>query len=162
MRRAGATLAIAEELEASLEAMAQLLVRLDIPGNVAEHLVTEARQSLAAPSQRPIEAPAVPSRPVAAALGEAPVSSYQLAPGDWAVGRTLAGLDLRAATGRPSSRSGAAPRPWPRRPWTGTSPPAMSSYPCGTCRNPSRAGAAGGRGWKSVSHRRRKCVRSPT
>ena len=99
MRRAGATLAIAEELEASLEAMAQLLARLDVPGNVAERLVTEARQSLAAPSQRPVQAPAAPSRPVAAALGEAPVSSYEVGPADWAVGRTLAEVDLRASTG---------------------------------------------------------------
>ena len=34
LRAAGATVAVAEELEASLEVLAQLLARLDIPGNV--------------------------------------------------------------------------------------------------------------------------------
>lgn len=99
MARAGATLTVVEELEASLEVMAQLLARLDVPGNVAEELVREARTSMASSSPRPVSAPAVRSAPVSAAVGEAPVSSYQVQAVDWAVGQTLGHLNLRAASG---------------------------------------------------------------
>ena len=61
MLRAGATLAVAEELEASLEVAAQLLVRLDVPGNVAEALVGEARTTMSAVSARSLTVP--PRRP---------------------------------------------------------------------------------------------------
>jgi CPA2 family monovalent cation:H+ antiporter-2 len=99
MRQAGATLAVAEELEASLEVMAQLLVRLDLPGNVTERLVDEARQSVAAISSRPNQAPAAPVEQVSRALGQMPVTSYQVLAADWAVDRTLADIGLRQATG---------------------------------------------------------------
>lgn len=99
MARAGATLAVAEELEASLEVMAQLLVRLDVPGNVAETLVADARTSMASSSPRTVAAPAVRSGPVSAAVGDAPVSSYQLQASDWAVGQTLGLVNLRAESG---------------------------------------------------------------
>ncbi|MDH4066071.1 MAG: cation:proton antiporter, partial [Acidobacteriota bacterium] len=64
MTRAGATLAVAEELEASLEVMAQLLVRLDVPGNLAEELVAGARASLDSSSPRVVVAPPARSEPV--------------------------------------------------------------------------------------------------
>jgi CPA2 family monovalent cation:H+ antiporter-2 len=99
MLRAGATLAVAEELEASLEVMAQLLARLDVPGNVAEDLVGAARGSMASSSPRIVAAPPVRSAPVSAAVGEAPVSSYQVRASDWAVGQTLGHVNLRAASG---------------------------------------------------------------
>lgn len=99
MIRAGATRAVAEELEASLEVMAQLLVRLDVPGNVTEQLVGDARRLMATSSARAVAAPPAPSDQVAGLLGATPVSSYQLTTGDWAVGRTLAAVNLRAETG---------------------------------------------------------------
>ncbi len=99
MVRAGATRAVAEELEASLEVMAELLVRLDVPGNVAEQLVGDARRSMASSTARPVSVPAAPTDQVAGLLGATPVSSYQLTAGDWAVGRSLAAVNLRAETG---------------------------------------------------------------
>jgi len=98
MARAGATIVVAEELEASLEVAAQLLARLDVPGNVAEDLIEDARLALSAPSSRQVAAPAVPSVQVSSALGDTPVGSHALAPGDWAVGLGLSAVDLRART----------------------------------------------------------------
>ncbi|MGH9174122.1 MAG: cation:proton antiporter, partial [Vicinamibacterales bacterium] len=49
---AGVTLAVAEELEASLEVLSQLLARLHIPGNVVETLVDNYRRVLGAPTGR--------------------------------------------------------------------------------------------------------------
>jgi len=99
MIRAGATRAVAEELEASLEVMAQLLVRLDVPGNVTEELVADARRSMATSTARPVSAPPTSSDQVAGLLGATPVSSYQLTAADWAVGRSLPTVNLRAETG---------------------------------------------------------------
>jgi CPA2 family monovalent cation:H+ antiporter-2 len=99
MMRAGATLAVAEELEASLEVAAQLLVRLDVPGNVAEGLVAEARTTMSAISARSLTVPPSPSTLVSDAFGETPVSSHQLSASDWAVSRTLSAVNLRQATG---------------------------------------------------------------
>jgi CPA2 family monovalent cation:H+ antiporter-2 len=119
MARAGATLVVAEELEASLEVAAQLLARLDVPGNVAEALVVDARAALSAPSSRQVAAPAVPSVQVSSALGETPVGSHSLAPGDWAVGRDLSVVDLRARTGATilAVRRGGATLAPPPVPW---------------------------------------------
>ncbi len=99
MQRAGATLVVAEELEASLEVAGQLLARLDVPGNVAEDLIQQSRRVVSAPSARTVVAPAVPSVHVSSALGDTPVVSHELGPADWAVGRHLADVDLRARTG---------------------------------------------------------------
>ena len=60
LARAGATLAVAEELEASLEVLSQLLMRLHIPGNVVETLVENYRRVLGASTGRAARAPAVP------------------------------------------------------------------------------------------------------
>ena len=61
--RMGTTVAVAEELEASLEVLAQLLARLDVPGNAIEVLVDGFRRDstairrVRAPTS-PLEAPA--------------------------------------------------------------------------------------------------------
>jgi CPA2 family monovalent cation:H+ antiporter-2 len=100
MMSAGATLAVAEELEASLEVMSQLLARLEIPGNVAEMLVDGYRRTIsAAVRQRPMRAPALPLDELPDDVRGAPVSSLQLPPEGWGVGKTLQEIDLRAATG---------------------------------------------------------------
>jgi CPA2 family monovalent cation:H+ antiporter-2 len=119
MSRAGATLVVAEELEASLEVAAQLLARLDVPGNLAESLIVEARGALSAPSSRAVAAPALPSVQVSSAIGETPVTSHVLAAGEWAVGRGLSTVDLRARTGatilavrRGTSTLAPPPVPW--------------------------------------------------
>jgi CPA2 family monovalent cation:H+ antiporter-2 len=60
MRSSGATLAVAEELEASIEVMAQMLVQLEVPGPRVDALVEAARAATDAPSARttPPRAPA--------------------------------------------------------------------------------------------------------
>jgi CPA2 family monovalent cation:H+ antiporter-2 len=96
---AGATLAVAEELEASLELLSQLLARLHIPGNVVETLVDNYRRVLGAATGRPSRAPAIPLDQMPREIMDAPVSSFRLAAAGWAVGRTLQELDMRARTG---------------------------------------------------------------
>ena len=96
-QRAGATLAVAEELEASLEVLAQLLSRLHVAGNVVESLLeTFRRETIAG---RKIHAPALPLGDLPDAIRRSPIASHRLHAGDWAVGRTLAEIDLRATTG---------------------------------------------------------------
>jgi CPA2 family monovalent cation:H+ antiporter-2 len=95
----GATLAIAEELEASLEVLSQLLVRLHIPGNVVETLVDNYRRVLGAPSTRASRARTVPFDQLPKELVDAPVSSFRLGSSAWAVGRSLQAIDLRNQTG---------------------------------------------------------------
>ncbi|MGQ0735004.1 MAG: cation:proton antiporter domain-containing protein [Acidobacteriota bacterium] len=99
MSRAGATLAVAEELEASLEVLSQLFARLHIPGNVVEALVENYRRKLGAPSGRAQRAPAIPLDQLPKEVVDAPVSSFRLADDAWAVGRTLQEVALRASTG---------------------------------------------------------------
>ena len=99
LARSGATLAIAEELEASLEVMSQLLARLHIPGNVVETLVDNYRRVLGAATNRPTRARSVPFDQLPPELADAPVSSFRLDDNAWAVGRTLQLVDLRNATG---------------------------------------------------------------
>jgi CPA2 family monovalent cation:H+ antiporter-2 len=95
--RLGATIAVAEELEASLEVLAQLLARLDIPGNVIEVLLGVFRGESTA--IRPLRAPTSRLETLPTDIRQTPVATHQLHDGDWAVGRTLAETDLRAATG---------------------------------------------------------------
>ncbi len=99
LARGGATLAVAEELEASLEVLSQLLTRLHIPGNVVETLVDNYRRTLGAASSRPTRAPAIPLDQLPREIVDAPVSSFRLAEDAWAIGRTLQELDLRNSTG---------------------------------------------------------------
>ncbi len=92
-------IAVAEELEASLELVAQLLAGLDIPGNIIQVIVEDYRRREAMPVLRLPAAPRMPLYQVAPEVLSAPVATHQIQNGDWAVGRTLADLNLRAATG---------------------------------------------------------------
>jgi CPA2 family monovalent cation:H+ antiporter-2 len=96
LQRAGATLAIAEELEASLEVLAQLLARLHIPGNLITVLLENLRRNSDA---RIRHAPTIPFRAMPGQLGDMPVATHRISDADWSVGRTLGEVDLRAQTG---------------------------------------------------------------
>jgi monovalent cation:H+ antiporter-2, CPA2 family len=98
LQEAGA-IAVAEELEASLEVVAQLLAGLDVPGNIIQVLVEDYRRREAMPVLRLPAAPRVALQQLAPDLLSAPVATHQLRAEDWAVGRTVADLNLRAATG---------------------------------------------------------------
>jgi CPA2 family monovalent cation:H+ antiporter-2 len=95
--RQGATIAVAEELEASLEVLAQTLSGLDIPGNVVDVLLGTYRQE--STGVRPIHAPGQALNTLPIEITRQPVATHKLHDGDWAVGRTLADLNLRADTG---------------------------------------------------------------
>jgi CPA2 family monovalent cation:H+ antiporter-2 len=93
----GATVAVAEELEASLEVMAQTFGRLDVPGNMIEVLLDSFRRE--STGIRAVRAPSQPLDALPSAIGKTPVASHQLGADDWAAGRTLAEINLRAETG---------------------------------------------------------------
>ncbi len=93
----GATVAVAEELEASLEVLAQLLSRLEVAGNVIETLLEVfRRESL---SIRPVRAPRAMLQSLPEAIQQMPISTYRLDEGKWAIGRSLTEINLRASTG---------------------------------------------------------------
>jgi CPA2 family monovalent cation:H+ antiporter-2 len=96
---AGATLAVAEELEASLEVLSQGLARLHIPGNVVETLVDNYRRVLGASTSRAARARGIPLDQLPQEIIDAPVASFRLPDDAWAAGRTLQEVDLRARTG---------------------------------------------------------------
>jgi CPA2 family monovalent cation:H+ antiporter-2 len=96
LQRAGATVAVAEELEASLEVVAQLLVRLNIPGNVIEPLLDIFRRESTA--LRPVRAPQARVHSLPEAIQQMPVSTFRIEPRHWANGQTMARLDIRART----------------------------------------------------------------
>jgi CPA2 family monovalent cation:H+ antiporter-2 len=96
---AGATLAVAEELEASLEVLSQLLMRLHIPGNVVETLVDTYRRVAGAHGGRAARATAIPLDQLPREIAHAPVQSFRLPEDAWAAGKTLQHLDLRNRTG---------------------------------------------------------------
>jgi CPA2 family monovalent cation:H+ antiporter-2 len=93
----GATVAVAEELEASLEVVAQLLARLQVPGNVIETLLEVFRRE--STSLRPVRAPRPMMDSLPEALQRMPVATHRVEPGHWASGRTMTEIDLRAVTG---------------------------------------------------------------
>jgi CPA2 family monovalent cation:H+ antiporter-2 len=95
--RAAGAIAVAEELEASLEVLAQLLARLSMPGNVIEALLDGYRHREGL--RRATGAPQVALESLAGNLMAAPVASHQVEAGHWADGRTLADLHLRSETG---------------------------------------------------------------
>jgi CPA2 family monovalent cation:H+ antiporter-2 len=97
LQHAGATLAVAEELEASLEVLAQLLMSMGIPGNALELLLAAFRRE--STGARPLRAPNLPLMNVPEAIQRSPVATHRLEAGDWAVGRTLADVALRTSTG---------------------------------------------------------------
>lgn len=97
LQAAGATVAVAEELEASLEVLAQLLACLDIAGNVIGPLIDVfRRESL---SLRSVKAPHASSEGLPRVLQHLPVSTHQIEGTHWAGGRTMSDLDLRKRTG---------------------------------------------------------------
>jgi CPA2 family monovalent cation:H+ antiporter-2 len=98
LQDAGA-IAVAEELEASLEVVAQLLAGLDVPGNIIQVLIEDYRRREAMPVLRLPAAPRVALQQLAPDLLSAPVATHQLRADDWGVGRTLADINLRASTG---------------------------------------------------------------
>jgi CPA2 family monovalent cation:H+ antiporter-2 len=93
----GATVAVAEEQEASLEVLAQMLARLDIPGNVIEPLLDVFRRESV--SMRVVKAPAVSPAGLPDVLQHLPVSTHQVEGSHWAADRTMAEINLRARTG---------------------------------------------------------------
>lgn len=99
LAQAGATLVITEELEASLEVLAQLLARLHMPGNLVETLVDRYRQAVGGSMARTARAPAIPLEELPREIAGAPVSTLRLIDGAWGSGRTLQELDLRNSTG---------------------------------------------------------------
>ena len=97
LQQTGATVAVAEELEASLEVLAQVLMRLHVPGNVIEALLDVFRRESV--SIRPLRAPRASTDALQAALKHMPVATHRLEPGHWAIGRSLSEINLRALTG---------------------------------------------------------------
>ena len=93
----GATVAVAEELEASLEVVAQLLARLNVAGNLIETLLDVFRRELV--SLRRVKAPRPMLQSLPDAIRKMPIATHQIEASHWAVGRTVADLNLRAATG---------------------------------------------------------------
>ena len=96
LQRAGATVAVAEELEASLEVLAQLMARLHVPGNLITVLLENFRKSSEA---RMRQAPTVPFRAMPGQLGDMPVATHRISDADWSAGRTIGEVNLRAQTG---------------------------------------------------------------
>jgi CPA2 family monovalent cation:H+ antiporter-2 len=91
-------IAVAEELEASLEVLAQVLTRLDVPGNVVEAVLDGYRHREGLRGFR-ADAPSVSLEAVAPDILDAPVATHEIQPGEAAVGQTLASLRLRTDTG---------------------------------------------------------------
>ncbi len=94
--RMGATMAVAEEFEASLEVLTQLLARLQVPDNAVEMLLERFRRPT--DSARPIR-PVGRLEELSADLDELPIAKHEVQAGAWGLGRSLADLDLRAQTG---------------------------------------------------------------
>jgi CPA2 family monovalent cation:H+ antiporter-2 len=115
--QAAGAVAVAEELEASLEVVAQLLAGLDVPGNIIQVIVEDHRRREAMPVLRMPPAPRLPLAEISPDVLSAPVATHEVQDGDWAVGRTLQDLNLRATTGvnvlavRRAQRSWTSPPP---------------------------------------------------
>ena len=95
--RHGATVAVSEEMEASLEVLAQTFARLDVPGNVIDVLLDSYRRE--SMGIRAIRTPGQPLESLPSAISKTPIATHALGDGDWAAGRTLAEVNLRAETG---------------------------------------------------------------
>ena len=96
LQKAGATVAVAEELETSLEVLAQLLARLHVAGNVIESLLDKFRRETV--TLRPVRAPQAMLDSLPAELQQMPVATHQVAAAEWAIGRSIGELNLRART----------------------------------------------------------------
>ena len=97
LKALGATIAVAEELEASLEVLAQLLARLNVAGNTIEPLLDVFRRESV--RMRTVKAPTAPLDAMPEAIQRMPVATHRVEPGHWSAGRTLAEINLRALTG---------------------------------------------------------------
>ena len=97
LKAEGTTVAVAEELEASLEVLAQLLARLDIAGNVIEPLLEIFRRESV--SLRPMKAPHASPEGLPQVLQDLPVSTHRVDERDWAARKTMTEINLRARTG---------------------------------------------------------------
>ena len=97
LQASGATVAVAEEMEASLEVLAQLLVRLHVAGNVIETLLDVFRRDSL--SLRPVRAPRAMLDTLPEAIQRMPVSTHRIEGGHWAAGRSISEINLRADTG---------------------------------------------------------------
>jgi CPA2 family monovalent cation:H+ antiporter-2 len=93
----GATVAVAEELEASLEVLAQLLARLNVAGNMIEPLVDVFRRESV--RMRTVRAPTSHLDSLPPEIQRMPIATHRVEDGHWAAGRSLAEIDLRARTG---------------------------------------------------------------
>ena len=93
----GATVAVAEELEASLEVLAQLLARLNVAGNMIEPLVDVFRRESV--RMRTVRAPSASLDSLPPEIQRMPIATHRVEEGHWAVGRSLAEIDLRARSG---------------------------------------------------------------
>jgi len=94
LQQAGAAVAVAEELEASLEVLAQLLGRLRIAGNAIEPLLDRFRRE----TVRPLRAPRAMPGTLSEAISRTPVATHRVDVESWSKGRSIAELNLRAAT----------------------------------------------------------------
>lgn len=97
LQQMGVTVAVAEELEASLEVVAQLLALLHVAGNVIEPLIDVFRRELV--SLRPVRAPRAQLETLPEAIRQMLVSTHRVEGGHWAIGRTVGEINLRATTG---------------------------------------------------------------
>ena len=97
LQELGATVAVAEELEASLEVLAQLLARLNVAGNMIEPLVDVFRRESV--RMRTVRAPTASLGSLPPEIQRMPIATHQVEEGHWAAGRSLAEIDLRARTG---------------------------------------------------------------
>ncbi|WP_373044422.1 cation:proton antiporter [Vulgatibacter sp.] len=93
----GAADVVVEEVEAGVEMLARVLRRLDVPFNLIEERLAEARER----TQRSVRRVKLPRRrlPEMGELADLKVETVLLREGSAAVGRTLRDLDLRRETG---------------------------------------------------------------
>lgn len=93
----GANVAVAEELEASLEVLAQLLARLDVAGNVIEPLLEVFRRESV--TLRPVRAPSGSPEGLPRVLQHLPVATHRVDSSFWAADKSMTEINLRARTG---------------------------------------------------------------
>jgi CPA2 family monovalent cation:H+ antiporter-2 len=98
LRQRGATRVVAAEVESSIEVLASLLRLRGLPRNVLDEQIEETRAE-AGPVERRLTVPPSGWRDLGELLREVRVESWLLRPGDKAVGRSLAAVELRSATG---------------------------------------------------------------
>ncbi|MBI5499448.1 MAG: cation:proton antiporter [Deltaproteobacteria bacterium] len=98
LRARGAVRVVAAEVESSIEVLAAVLRLRGLPRNVLDEEVDAARAQ-AGPAERRMTVPPTGWRDLAELLQEFRVEAWLLRPGDWAVGRSLGDVGLRASAG---------------------------------------------------------------